>query len=258
MEKTGQGAENARKVALITGGFGGIGLATGKAFVRNRYDVLLADIGAVPETLADAKDGTDSMTFYPHCDVRLEGSIKKLFEVCKETYGRLDALVTAHGVHNSQKVPELTEEGFDLIMDTNFKGVVLCTREALRLMKTGVIINVGSSVGIAADSDAPIYTASKAAVHHFTKCLAQKSGRDIRVNAIAPGPVDTPLLRKAFNNDQQAFEAYRHSALRGIASPDEIGEMIVFMASDACKFMNGAIVPFDGGESILYAGEPPK
>lgn len=258
MEKTGQNAGISRKVALVTGGFGGIGLATGKAFVRNKYDVLLADIGVAPATLTDVPDDTDHMTLYPNCDVRLEGSVKRLFEVCRETYGRLDTLVTAHGVHNSQKVPELTEESFDLIMDTNFKGVVLCTREALRLMKTGVIINVGSSVGIAADSDAPIYSASKAAVHHFTKCLAQKSGRDIRVNAIAPGPVDTPLLRRAFNNDQRAIEEYRHLALRGIASPDEVGEMIVFMASDACKFMNGAIVPFDGGESILYAGEPSK
>ncbi|OGY64312.1 MAG: hypothetical protein A3I89_01325 [Candidatus Harrisonbacteria bacterium RIFCSPLOWO2_02_FULL_41_11] len=256
-----------KKVVLVTGGFGGIGFATGKAFIKSGYDVLLTDIAAAPspEVLESfhelnriSSDAVGNMVLYPKCDIRSEEMARDLFEFCKKAYGRLDVLVTAHGVYSSQKVSELTEEEIDRIMDTNFKGVVLCAREALYLMKTGVIINVGSSVGIAADSDSPIYSASKAAIHQFTKCLAQKCGRTIRVNVIAPGPVDTPLLRKAFNNDLKTIEEYRRMALRGIASCDEIATMIVFMASDACNFMNGAIVPFDGGESILYAGEPPK
>lgn len=241
--------ETSGRVVLITGGFGGIGFATGKVFSENGYRVILADteIGNSP---ANCKSFS--------CDIRNNAEVQALFRFCRETFGRLDVLVTAHGVYNSVKCIEATEGDFDRVIDTNFRAVFFCCQEALRLIDEGVIINVGSSVGIAADKDAPVYSASKAAVHQLTKCLAQEYGRRVRVNAIAPGPVDTPLLRKAFNEDAMIIEAYRKMTLRGIAVPEEIARMIYFMASDACKFMNGAVVPFDGGESILYAGEPSK
>lgn len=242
-------SETLEKVALITGGFGGIGFATGKVFSENSYRVILAD--------TEIKDSPANCSVFS-CDVRNRAEVQALFRFCRETLGRLDVLVTAHGVHNSAKCTEATEEDFDRVMDTNFRAVFFCCQEALRLIDEGVIINVGSSVGIAADKDAPVYSASKAAVHQLTKCLAQEYGRRVRVNAIAPGPVDTPLLRRAFNEDATVIEAYSKMALRGIAAPEEVARMIYFMASDVCKFMNGAVVSFDGGESILYTGEPPK
>lgn len=241
--------KTSKKVALITGGFGGIGLATGKLFAISGYRVILAD-----KIILDPP--ADCTPF--RCDVQKMDEVRALFQFCREKLGRLDVLVTAHGVHNSIKCTEATEEDFDQVMDANLKAVFFCCQEALRLMDKGVIINVGSSLGIAADKDAPVYSASKAAVHQLTKCLAQGYGRRVRVNAIAPGPVDTSLLRKAFNDDAMVIEAYRKMALRGIAVPEEIAQIIYFMASDACQFMNGAIVPVDGGESILYSGEPPK
>lgn len=243
--------ETPGKVVLITGGLGGVGFATGKLFAKNGYLVILAD------SKEKSGDMPVNCTYF-QCDIQNVSEVQTLFRFCRATYDRLDVLVTAHGVHNSVKCVDAEEADFDYVMDTNFKAVFFCCREALQLMDEGVIVNIGSSVGIAADKDAPTYSASKAAVHQLTKCLAQEYGRRVRVNAIAPGPVDTPFLRGAFNNNNETMEAYRRMALRGIAAPEEVARVILFMASDACRFMNGSVVPFDGGESILYAGEPSK
>lgn len=241
--------KNDKRVVLITGGFGGIGFSTGKMFSRNGYQVVLADT-QIKKTHFNAN------TFL--CDLRDVGDITRLFGFIKEKFGRLDVLVTAHGVHSSVKSTQATETDFNEVLDANLKSVFFCCKETLLLMKQGTIINVGSSVGIVADKDAPLYSVSKAAIHQLTKCLAQEYGKRVRVNAIAPGPVDTPFLRGAFKNNKKVIANYRRKALRGIATPEEVAQMIYFMASDSCKFMNGAIVSFDGGESILYTGEPAK
>src|SRR3989344_981224 len=238
------------KVVIVTGGNGGIGFATGNEFLGNDYQVILADTA---DNIEIKKTGIS----YFSCNLNDLGALESLFRFCKEKFGRLDVLITAHGVHNSVKCIDATESDFDIVMNTNFKSIFFCCREALKLMDKGIIINIGSSVGIAADKDAPVYSASKAALHQLTKCLAQEYGRRIRVNAIAPGPIETPLLRRAVNNDPVTMEAVRKMNVRGIAQPEEVAKMIFFMASDTCQFMNGSIVPFDGGESITHSGEPP-
>lgn len=248
-------AKSQEKVVLVTGGLGGIGLATGKEFARNGFNVLLSDLSA---SASANRVPADKNVHYHRCDARMIDEVVGLFRQCRVRFGRLDVLVTAHGVYAPQRVEATPEDQFDWIMDTNFKGVYFCISEALKLMEEGAIITVGSSIGIAAEKDSPVYCASKAAVHHLARCLAQKVGRKIRVNSIAPGPIDTPLLRGSFNNDPVMIEQYRRMALRGIASPEEVAKMVFFMASDACQFMNGAVVPFDGGESIMYSGEPQR
>ncbi len=234
-----------QKVVMVTGATGGIGKATCEVFRTNDWSVLPTDL------LVQSGNGFE-------CNMRSVQQIEKLFEYCRDRYGRLDALVSAHGVHNSVKCANSTEQSFDDVMDMNFKSVFFLCREALKMMTTGSIVLVGSSVGIAADKDAPVYSASKAAVHQLVKCLAQEHGREVRVNSVAPGPVDTKMLRHAFGYDQGTINAYRQMALRGIAEPSEVAEMIYFMTSEKCRFMNGSIVTFDGGESILYSGEPAK
>ena len=164
-----------KKVVLVTGGFGGIGFATAKLFSEKEYKVIIAD--------KEVKNVPPNCVAFS-CDFRNITEIKALFRFCRETFGRLDVLVTAHGIFNAAKCTEATEEDFNGVMETNFKAVFFCCQEALRLMDEGVIINIGSSVGIAADKDSPIYSVSKAAVHHLTKCLAQEYGRRVRVNVI--------------------------------------------------------------------------
>lgn len=123
-------------------------------------------------------------------------------------------------------------------------------------MKEGVIVNIGSSVGIAADPAAPAYSASKAWVIHFTKCIAQQYGKTLRCNTVSPGPVDTPFLWNAFGNNPAAMEEIKKYNPAGrIATPEEIAETILHVIRN--KNFNGANVATDGGESVFYY-EPPK
>ena len=198
-------------------------------------------------------------------DVSNKTEVDQVFDEVVKQFGRLDILVNNAGIYFPKTALELTEKDWDKMIDINLKGQFLCAQRAAKEMaknKWGRIINISSvasgQVGVGILGGAH-YTASKGGVIGLSETLAVEwAPLGINVNVIAPGPVDTPLLRKAFNNDLKTIEEYRRMALRGIASCDEIATMIVFMASDACNFMNGAIVPFDGGESILYAGEPPK
>lgn len=238
------------KIAIITGGAGGIGLATALELI-NDYEVIVADIifgRKIPHFI-------DRFI----CDVSLEEQVENLFQHCKKIFGRLDLLVNVAGVFSASKVKEATAEEFSRVYKTNILGIFLCSRAALRLMETGVIINIASSVGIAADKDAPLYSSSKAWVIHFTKCLAQEYGEKIRCNAICPGPIDTKFLRDAFHNDEKAMESYAKMNPRGrIAKPEEVAELIAFIASEKAGFINGATMQIDGGESIVYKGEPEK
>lgn len=236
------------KVAIVTGGASGIGLATASLFAENGYQVIQVDnrvLGSrFPQVL--------------RCDVSQPDRVQALFQSCKDTFGRLDLLVNCAGVHYSSRVHEDDIERFDWLTRTNIYGTYYCCREALKLMEEGVIINVASSVGIAADPAAAAYSASKAWVIHFTKCIAQEYGRKVRCNSICPGPTDTPLWRNAFGNDPVKMEEVKKVNPMGkIATPDEIAKVILFVASDEASFVNGATWEVDGGESIFYY-EPPK
>lgn len=242
-----------KKVVIVTGGASGIGLAAGLEFSGLGYQVILADIQNPPKRILVEH----AELHYTECDVRAYTQVELLFLYRKESFGRLDVLVNVAGVHNSLKLHEGKIFDFDNVLQTNLNGTMYCCREAVKLMDEGVIINIASSVGIAADKDAPAYSTSKAAVIHFTKCIAQAYGQRIKCNAISPGPIDTPLLRRAFPNDPN-LDAVRAMNPRGVETPEKLAKLIAFMASDDCQFVNGANWIFDGGESIIYAGEPPK
>lgn len=238
------------KVAIVTGGASGIGVATAFGLLKNGYKVIIADKKA-------GQDVSPSFLYF-RCDVGYAKAVARLFQFCKERFGRLDLLVNCAGAHYSAKVHEDDLYRFKRLMETNVYGVYYCCHGALKIMNEGVIINVASSVGVAADPSAAAYSASKAWVIHFTKCIAQEYGRRIRCNTVCPGPTDTPLLRNAFSNDPAKLEEIAKMNPRGrIATPDEIADVILFLASDKASFVNGATWTIDGGESIFYY-EPPK
>ncbi len=240
-----------KKIAIITGGASGMGLATAiKLHEESNYLVIAADL----------KFGADFPSFLDPvvCDVGDEEQVKKLFQYCKDTYKELHLLVSFAGVHSSAKVREASVQEFEFVCKTNMLGIFLCSREALRLMETGSIINIASSVGTAADRDAPFYSASKAWVIQFTKCLALKYGEKVRCNTVSPGPIDTKFLRKAFNYDDHAIEAITQMNPCGrIGQPEEVANLIKYLASDEASFINGSDFPIDGGERINYF-EPEK
>src|SRR3989338_2844269 len=133
-----------KKVAIVTGGASGMGLATAmKLHKEAGYEVVVADV-ALEREIPLYLDAVQ-------CDVGIEADVKNLFQRCKEKYGRLDLFVNFAGVHSPVKIREAKMEEFDRVMDTNIRGTFLCSRAALQLMETGCIINVASSVAIAAD-----------------------------------------------------------------------------------------------------------
>ncbi len=244
-----------KKVAVVTGGASGIGLATAIGLEKDGYKVIVADINKVSWSFRSDVD-----ILSRRCDVSRYDQVVKLFQFCKDHLGRLDVLVNVAGVHYSSKfVHEENPENFDKLTKVNVYGTYWCCHEALKLMIEGTIINIGSSVGIAADPAAAAYSASKAWVIHFTKCLAQQYGKQgIRCNTLCPGATDTPFLRNAFGNDPAKLKEIAEYNPRGmVATPEDIANTILFLVSDKSRFVNGATWTVDGGESIFY-WEPPK
>jgi meso-butanediol dehydrogenase / (S,S)-butanediol dehydrogenase / diacetyl reductase len=241
-----------KKIAIVTGGASGMGLATAiKLHNESGFKVIIADL----TFSAEVPSFLDKVA----CDVGFEKQVENLFQYCQKKYGRLDLFVNFAGVHTPAKVKEATTEEFESIYRTNILGTFLCSRAALRLIDKGVIVNIASSVGIAADKDAPLYSASKAYVIQLTKCMALEYGKKIRCNTVCPGPVNTKFLRRAFHNDEKVMESYARMNPRGrIAKPEEVADYIAFVVSEKGDFINGATIQIDGGESISYGGEPEK
>jgi len=240
------------KVALITGAGSGIGLATAKCFAAEGAKVILSDIKKAP------KEGLHGRkTFFYQADVSKAQEVEALIKKAIQRYGRLDILVNNAGIDLAKKIPETSVEEWDHLMDVNLKGVFLCSRSAIPIMKHqggGVIINVASELGLVGGSEIAAYCASKGGVVQLTRAMAIDHASDhIRVNCVCPGPVETPLLGKIINAAKNPKEERAHIIksipLKRIARPEEIANVILFLASEESSFMTGAVVAVDGGWS---------
>lgn len=240
------------KVAVVTGGASGIGKATALEFARLGYTVIILD--------KNCPNRGGSSEYYA-CDVTYERDIHVAFNRIFARFCRIDVLVNNAGVHLARPVTETSIEEYERVMG-NLKSVFLCSQAALPFLlpSRGSIINIASGMGILPDKDAPIYSTSKAAIIHLTKCLALEYGRQgVRVNCVCPGPVETPFLLNAFGGRQDLVElSGKMNPLGRNAKPEEIARVIAFLASDDASYVNGATWTVDGGESINYGGEPPK
>jgi NAD(P)-dependent dehydrogenase (short-subunit alcohol dehydrogenase family) len=161
------------------------------------------------------------------------------------------------GIELAKRIPETSIEEWDHLMDVNLKGVFLCSKAAIPIMKrqgVGVIINVASELGLVGGSEVAAYCASKGGVVQLTKAMAIDHASDhIRVNCVCPGPVETPLLTRILAASQDPKEEKAHILesipLKRIAKPEEIAGVILFLASEESSFMTGAVVAVDGGWS---------
>ena len=248
-----------RKVAVVTGGANGIGRATAHAFIREGFNVgvIDADRTAVDDLRHELPD---SVLLCRYGDIGYRDDIPPFVAAVFERFGRLDVLVNNAGVRVAGSVDGTDLRDFEHLFAVNCRGMFLMTQAATPYLRKsgGAIINVSSSAGVGLDADAPIYSASKAWINKLTECLALQLGpRAVRVNAVCPGSVRTDFLRSAFNYDEEAMEDSRlANPMRRIASPEEIAEAIVWLASDNARFVNGSIFSIDGGERL--AGEPAK
>jgi NAD(P)-dependent dehydrogenase (short-subunit alcohol dehydrogenase family) len=242
-------------VVLITGALTGIARATALSFARKGAKVVASgrheDAGAA---LAAELRAAGAEAEFVRADVRHEEDVHALVDATVNRFGRLDVAVNAAGTEGKPgPATEQTAESYAATFDTNVLGTILSMKHELRVMQaqgSGSIINISSTFGHEGGAGASIYAASKHAVEGLTKSVALEFGASgIRVNAVAPGPIQTGMLdRFTGGEDVKAYLATLNAQKR-IGQPDEIARAILYLASDDASFVTGHILNVDGGKS---------
>jgi NAD(P)-dependent dehydrogenase (short-subunit alcohol dehydrogenase family) len=238
------------KVAVVTGAARGIGLAIAQWFLAHGHRVALLDRdGATLETCVQALARPDHVLAL-HADVSDEAQVRSAFDALGQRWGRLDALVNNAGVALFKPLLETSFAEWSLVMATNLDGPFLCSQAATPLLLKsggGAIVNIASISGLRASTLRVAYGTSKAALMHLTRQQAAELGHlGIRVNAIAPGPVDTEMAKQVHS---AAIRADYHAAipLNRYGTPEEIASAVGFLCSDAAAYVNGQTLAVDGG-----------
>ncbi len=246
------------KVAIVTGGNSGVGWAVVRRLAKQGVRVVLADIDDAQARAKSLEDEPGGEGLAVKVDVSDVAQVDGLFGKCWSVYGRLDYLVNCAGVDRVNTVADATIEEWDWIVGVNLRGVFLCCRAALPLIRQtggGAIVNVGSTFAFTGNPKSAIYSATKGGVHQLTKCMAvDHTAEGIRVNCVAPGPVDTPMLQKEVSEhgdpEEMEAEMLRGLAIKRVAMPEEIANVVWFVLSDEASYMTGSIIVADGGECL--------
>jgi meso-butanediol dehydrogenase / (S,S)-butanediol dehydrogenase / diacetyl reductase len=238
------------QVVLVTGGASGMGAACVRAFAASGAKVLIIDrnqtLGqeVALETGAQLELGDISDSSF--CDAVVQSSLEK--------FGKVDVLVNAAGIIVRSSGMETTDEAWHKIMNVNVSGSFFMARAALRVMKTqgtGAIVNFGSIWGDLGAAGVAAYCASKGAIHNLTRALALEHAQDgIRINAVCPGEVNTPMLQAERNEavNQALLEKLAQTVPMGrLAEPEEIARVVLFLASSEASYMTGSLVTVDAG-----------
>ena len=241
------------KVIIVTGGTSGIGFAIAKLFSEEGASIVIASDKS--ENGDDVAKSISSDCIFIQTDVREESQVKNLIFETTKKFGKLDILVNSAGVYyfSQGDIAQMPTLDFDCIMDINFKGVFLTTKFAIpELLKTkGSIINISSSLGIVPEKESAIYCASKSAVILFSKVIAlQFPEKGLRVNSICPGPIDTPMLHRAFPGKKEYDEYLELNPMKRAGTPEEVARLALFLASDDARYITGGVYTIDGGESL--------
>ncbi len=239
------------KIAVITGGNSGIGLATAKRFVSEGAYVFITC--RRQNELDAAVSGIGKNVGSIHGDVSNLGHLDRLYNTVKNQKGHLDILFANAGIAQFAPLGGISEEHFDNIFRINVKGVLFTVQKALSLFHDGgsIILNasIGSSKGV---EESSVYSATKAAVRSFARTwTVDLRHRKIRVNAISPGPIDTPIFSNILQNEEQS-EQFKKNIMNIVpmgrmGSPDEVAKVVSFLASDDSSYITGIELFVDGG-----------
>lgn len=242
------------RLAVVTGGASGVGEATVRVLAGSGATVVIADVNdAAGRRIADQLPPA----IFLKTDVSSDSSVAALFARIHGEFGRLDALVNAAAwLHPAMYRPFLDQpvEEWDRTQEVNFRGVVLTCRRALPLLEVaaGSIVNITSVGSQRVFSNGAAYCSSKAAVEHFTRCLAlEYAARGVRVNALAPGYIDTPGVRFA-TQDRAALKQVieRKIPMGRLGEPEEMAQAVLFLLSPMASYITGATLLADGGWSL--------
>ncbi len=244
-----------RPVVLITGALTGIGRATAIAFAKDGARLVVSGRRETEGKALEAelrRLGAESS--FIHADVRREDEVRALVDQTVARFGTIDVAVNCAGTEGQRGlIVDQTVESYAATFDTNVLGLLLSLKHELRVMtaqKSGSIVNISSTYGHQGGAGASVYAASKHAVEGITKSAALESAvSGVRVNAVAPGPIDTGMLDRFTGNAQNKAALTSKVPMGRIGKPDEVARAIVFLASASASFVTGQIVTIDGGKT---------
>ena len=251
---------NAKKqVAVVTGAARGIGLAITRKFLASGDAVALLDIDATTLATTTASLAAPDEVLSIVCDVSQPAEVQAAIAQVDRRFGRLDALVNNAGIAVFKPILETTVEDWTRVLATNLTGPFLCTQACAPLMLRsggGSVVNIASISGVRASTLRVAYGTSKAALIHLTKQQAVELGNaGIRVNCVAPGPVETAMAQQVHSADIRT--SYREAIpLNRYGTVDEIADAVAFLCSDAASFINGQMLAVDGGFDASGVGLP--
>lgn len=247
------------KTVVVTGGAKGIGAGCVKVFHREQAQVVILDVDE--EAGSKIENQLGDRVLFLSCDISDEKQVAKAMKKAADHFGGIDVLVNNAGILHYATVTETTEQAWDSLMNVNLKGAFLCAKHAIPYMQkagSGVVVNMSSVQAYVVQEKVAAYVTTKSALIGLTKSIAVDYAPNIRSVAICPGGVDSELNRDAFQQSADPEKALQETIdihlVKRMAQPEEIGEMVAYVASKKGSFITGQALRIDGGIGLRVAG----